>query len=180
MRATALVVVAALLMTGAAIAVTEGQVIRARDNPGTSQFYGLGAREVTYGQALTFWTHDPLVGAGLRYFRDPVLQTSEPHDVIVETLAESGVIGLMALAILLSATWLALRGLTSELARLARCLLVMEFVAGLVDIYWVAGRGSFPWMFVGMAVGAEAMRRRLAARATLAPSPRHQIGRTTR
>jgi O-antigen ligase len=164
-RATALVVVAALLMTGIAVAVTEGQVLRARNNPGTSQFYGVGAREVTYGQALRFWSHNTLLGAGLRYFRDPSLATSEPHDVIVEALAESGIVGLLALVILLAATWLVLRGLGDELAVLARCLVVMELVAGLADIYWVAGRGSFPWVFVGIAVGAESMRIRLATRA---------------
>ncbi|MGH9126367.1 MAG: O-antigen ligase family protein [Acidimicrobiales bacterium] len=161
-RATVMVVVASLLMAGGVLAVTEGQIIRGHKTPGVSKFYGVGAREVTYKQALTIWSHDMFLGAGLRYFRDPTFQTTEPHDLFVEGLAESGVFGVLALGVLLGATWLALRRLDSDAAVLARCLLVMQFTAGLADIYWVAGRASFPWMLVGMAVGVDAMRIRRA------------------
>jgi hypothetical protein len=156
-RGFVIVVAAAVAMGGVTLAVTEGQLHRAQVNPTSAKFFGIGAREATYKQALSLWSTHRLLGAGLRYFRDPTLATSEPHDVVIETLAESGVVGLLALSVLLMQAALALRRVPGELATLARYALVVQFIAGSFDIYWVAGRGSFPWVLVGMALGAHAV-----------------------
>ena len=94
------------------------------------------------------------VGAGVRYFRDPTLGAPEPHNVVVSTLGEGGVVGLLALGILMAgATWV-LWDLRSPLARLAKFAILMRLTAGMFDIYWVGGTGSLPWILAGSALAA--------------------------
>jgi O-antigen ligase len=179
-RGVALVIVATLAMGGVTLAVTQVQNKGYKANPGSAQFSGLGARVVTYKQALTIWSSDKLLGAGLRYFRVLSFNTTEPHDVAIEALAESGVVGVAALLVLLTGAWLALRRMDGELATLARCALWLHFLASLFDIYWVAGRTSFAWIVVGMAIGAQGLERTRVQRPAVATVETHGIGRAAR
>lgn len=131
---------------------TESELELVRANPELERFKGIGARIETNERGLELFRDSPIVGQGLRYFRDPAFRASEPHNVVVVTLSEGGVIGGLALTVLLGGALHALRGRRGPLAQLARLAVLMRFTAGLLDIYWVAGTGSLPWILVGLAL----------------------------
>ncbi|HVM07299.1 MAG TPA: O-antigen ligase family protein [Acidimicrobiales bacterium] len=134
---------------------TESEFEFVRANPEAERFRGIGARVEQNERAVEIWRGSPLVGEGLRYFRDPRFEIVEPHNVVLYVATESGFVGLVALGVLLGGGFYALRGLQGPLAQLARLALLMRFTAGLFDIYWVAGTGSLPWIIAGMALAEE-------------------------
>jgi hypothetical protein len=108
-------------------------------------------------QALAAWQRTPLLGNGLRFFEAPTSSLLyDPHNVILLTLAESGVIGLVGLATLLMITSLQLSQSRAPLFMAALALLVARFTHGMVDIYWVHGSQEIPWLVVGLALGGGA------------------------
>jgi len=125
------------------------------DSP-EAKFNSLNTRVETYDSALDIWSAQPVLGAGLRYWNDPAHEGSgEPHNVILASLGESGLVGTVGLLVLLTMVIAALRRRQDQAGRLAIYLLVAHVVNGLADIYWVAGRGTLPWLVVGLAVGIE-------------------------
>lgn len=146
----------ALVVGGALVAVvyvtTDSELEARRADPETAHFSPIGTRLETNRRALEIWREQPILGAGLRYFRDASYHIREPHNVILVTATEGGIVGLVGLMVLIGGAFRALRGLTGDVARLARLALVMRLVAGSFDIYWVAGTGSLPWILVGVAV----------------------------
>ncbi len=106
--------------------------------------------------ALAFreWHLSPVFGQGLRFFNEPgALLQSDAHNVVATTLAESGVVGLIALAVLIGSALFALWRLPPEIGAIAVAFVAARFVHGLFDIYWVAATTTLPWLIVGMACG---------------------------
>lgn len=156
-RRAAPLVVAAIVAMIAVVAIVSGEEReKTRLDPDAARHTGLGSRQETNRGALAIWSEAPVFGAGLRYFKEPARAAGEPHNIVVVTLAESGVVGIGALTMLLSVAWLSLRGLAGEPAALARVILAVRVLAAVFDIYWVAGRGSFPWVLIGAALGSRA------------------------
>lgn len=91
-----------------------------------------------------------LVGAGLRYWTDPAAPFPTPHNWAVSELAETGVIGLAGLLVLLGATALALRRSIAYLAELAMLAFVLRVTQGFADIFWVAGPLTAALILVGL------------------------------
>jgi len=91
-----------------------------------------------------------LVGAGLRYWTDPAAPFPTPHNWAVGELAETGVIGLAGLVVLLGATALALRRSRAYLAELAMLAFVLRVTQGFADIFWVAGPLTAALILVGL------------------------------
>jgi hypothetical protein len=58
------------------------------------------------------------------------------------------------LIVLLAMVVSILRRRSDSLGRLAICVVVAQVINALADIYWVAGRGTIPWLIVGLAAGA--------------------------
>src|SRR5207302_5535894 len=118
---------------------------------------GLFDRQLDLQQALQAWMTSPLIGTGIRLWQSGLYSLQgDPHNVVALTLAESGVVGLVAFIGMLGATaWLLFRRRT-ELAMLALALLAARFVHGLFDVYWVHGSLALPWMVVGAALTAGA------------------------
>jgi O-antigen ligase len=131
---------------------TESELELVRQNPQSAHFKPIGSRLETNKQAINVWKANPVLGAGLRFFKDPGYGVSEPHNVLLHTLAEGGLVGLVALTVLLRGAFRATRGLTDPVTRLARFALILRLVAAFFDIYWVAGTGSLPWVLVGIAI----------------------------
>lgn len=105
-------------------------------------------------QAMSVWRESPIVGQGMRFFKNgEFVLGSDPHNVIVASLSETGIVGLAALVALLAGATRILWRMHSTLALAALTVLVARFVNGLFDIYWVAGTQSLPWMIVGLALG---------------------------
>jgi hypothetical protein len=70
----------------------------------------------------------------------------------VQTLGEGGLVGALGFgALQLGAVWV-LWELRSPMARLAKLAILMRLTAGVLDIYWVGGTGSVPWILAGVAV----------------------------
>ncbi len=157
-RGIPLVIVTSAILLAGVLLVTQREAEKTRLNPDGAQYYGIGARSGSDHEALDIWGRERLLGAGLRYFYDPMFRTSEPHNVVIVSLAETGIIGVAGLCWLLWSGWSALRGLDGQLATLARAVLAVQVLAGMFDIFWVAGRGSFAWALIGGAVGARAIR----------------------
>ena len=120
-----------------------------------ARFNSLNTRIATYDRSLDLWADQPIFGAGLRFWSDPdVLAAGEPHNVVVSALGESGLVGLVGLIVLLGMVLSILRRRPDSLGRLAMWVVVAQVINALADIYWVAGRGTIPWLIVGLAAGA--------------------------
>ena len=123
-----------------------------------SRFDSVNSRVATYDAAVSLWERDPLVGVGLKYWRDPAFvgETAfgEPHDLAVAALGESGVIGLAALVVLVIGSIILLVKSPSPFGLLAVLIVIAKTFASTVDIYWVAGTLTFTWIIVGFACAA--------------------------
>jgi O-antigen ligase len=103
--------------------------------------------------AIDAWHASPMVGQGMRFFTSGrYALDSDPHNIIVASLSETGVVGLVALLGLLAFTLRVTWRLGSGLALAATAAVVARFTHGLFDVYWVAGTQLLPWILVGMAL----------------------------
>lgn len=97
------------------------------------------------------WKQHPFTGVGLRFFARPEFQGYQPpNDVLNETLAEAGFPGLVGFLIFAGGTVMGLLRRRDALAIAALCVVSGRFLHGLVDIYWVAGTTTLPWLIAGM------------------------------
>ena len=156
------ITISPLVLVGAALLIamtyfTINATFASDTNDGAARFNSVNSRVATYDAALRLWRHDPLVGVGLKFWRDPALaaQTAfgEPHDLVVSALAESGLIGLSGLVVLVVGGLVVVRRSRAQLAALAGAILLANVVDSLVGIYWVAGTLTFAWIVAGLACG---------------------------
>ena len=157
-----------------AIAVVTPLVVFAfvslRNESGQHHINSLTYRADYSALAYREWHMSPVFGQGLRFFTQPdaILQ-SDAHNVIATTLAERGLVGAAALALLIGLTLLALWRLPPETGAIAIAFVAGRFVHGQFDIYWVAATTTLPWLMVGIACGtADAD---LADEEAVAPAP---------
>lgn len=122
------------------------------------RFNSLNSRTLTYEAAIDLWQEKPITGQGLKYWREPALQArtvfGEPHNLVVSALAESGVVGLGGLVLLIVGSLRIVSRNREPLGRLGLLALISHPMGALLGIYWVAGTFSLPWLLAGMAVGA--------------------------
>ncbi len=139
--------------------------VRSEAVSGGGEFSNISTR-VEYQQlASGFWQEEPLLGQGLRYFLDPGVGfprppssdpdggSPHPHNVVLETLSESGVVGLVALAVLITATLALLGRVSNFYGLIAGAVLIAGLAHAMVDIYWLAGLLAVQWVIVGLAIG---------------------------
>ncbi len=92
---------------------------------------------------------------GLRYWNDVNVQrangygVTEPHNLVISALGESGIVGAADVLALNGVLVFGLRKRRDPLGQAAFYLVIARFVAGLADIYWVAGAGTLPWLVRG-------------------------------
>ncbi len=134
-----------------------------------AQFNSLNSRLTTYERALELWREHRFAGAGLRFWRDPLLGAGEPHNLVIAGLGETGILGLAAVVLLNALVIAALMRRRDVLGRLAIYVLLAQIMDGLGDIYWRAGTGTLPWLVVGLALGTPAPARREIGRRRAAP-----------
>ena len=134
------------------------------------QYGSLFDRQLYAREAVQAWQTSPWLGAGIRFWETGLYAlNSDPHDLILYTLGESGVIGLASLLVLLVGTGVVVFRSRSALAVLAVALLATRFAHGLVDVYWVHGSLAIPWVIAGAALALP--RRATDTSATDAPPP---------
>ena len=137
-------------MAAVVLLVNAREEEQVREDPNKAAYTATATRAENVGLAVDRWQDRPITGAGLRYFVGT--QEPEPHNVVVSNLAEGGLVGLVALGILLAGAARALRSQRGPLATAARFALAFQFLAALFDVYWRAGTGSLPWLIVGIAL----------------------------
>lgn len=133
----ALLLACGALITITAVSINERDLSRPTDE---LKFNAINSR--TDVLSTTFndvFLDNQLVGAGLRYWTDPAAPYPTPHNWAVGELAETGLIGLGGMFVLLGATALALRRSRAALAELAMLAFVLRVTQGFADIFWVAG-----------------------------------------
>jgi polysaccharide biosynthesis protein PslJ len=112
--------------------------------------------------ALDYFQQSPVIGQGLRFYLDPAFDfpvpllgegdaRPAPHNVVVEALSEAGIVGLAALALLIASTVAALVRNRTPYSMLACAALLGNLAHGMVDIYWLAGSLTLPWVLIGLA-----------------------------
>ena len=118
--------------------------------------YTIQARFETINIVLSAFRSSPLIGVGigLRKF-------AEPHNVLILTLGESGIIGLLGFLGMFGAGFytflLAWRKTRDNLANrqlvlIGIAILLLSLVHGCMDVYWRRGIGFLGWASVGLAV----------------------------
>ena len=118
------------------------------------QINSLTYRATQGALALREWHLSPWFGQGLRFFNQPgALIQVDPPNVFQSTLAEGGLLGMLALILLVCGALLALQRLPPETAAIAIVFIVGRFVHGIFDVYWVAGTTTLPWIIVGIVCG---------------------------
>ena len=124
------------------------------------QYGALFYRQQDVQQAMEAWQLSPLIGVGIRFWESGLYALrGDPHNVLALTLAESGVVGVLAFTIMLGGlAALCIRART-QLAIVALALLAARLVHGLFDIYWVHGSLVLPWMVTGAALGTASVSR---------------------
>jgi O-antigen ligase len=99
---------------------------------------------------------NPLLGVGEGLRKD-----YEPHDVVILTLGETGIVGLASFCLMFAAgfySFLKARRFCQSAADLqllvtGSAILLLSITHGLMDVYWRRGIGVFGWVSVGFAVG---------------------------
>jgi len=118
-----------------------------QSSPGASRLRttSSGNRWGWWQQAWDAWTHHPAGGTGAGSFRltselrseNPALETTEPHNVPLQFLSETGIVGLLLYLGMVTAAVLALRRREWDRAGTALVLiLVLGVVHQVVDIDW--------------------------------------------
>lgn len=124
--------------------------------------YGpVGQRQEMQAQAMVIWNLNPILGGGLRFYENAINLPnfwlhSDPHNVVILTLAESGIVGLAAFAILLGGALMRLRGTEHELAPIAFALTLALLAYGMLEVYWLHGSQVMPWTLAGAALAGAA------------------------
>jgi O-antigen ligase len=123
-----------------------------------------GERLRFWEQAVQDWIREPVYGNGLRYYLDPAYGypmpvTDEfpagapphPHNLGLEALAESGLVGTVGLLVILLGTLTVAARCMGKFGLAAQVVVVGTFVIGAFDLFWLAGRTVVPFFMVGAA-----------------------------
>lgn len=123
------------------------------DNPFNSAFQRLA----WYDDAMEVWRRSPWVGMGLRYWTAGRTEFGfQPPNAELEMLASAGVIGLTGFLILFGASLVVLWRVDPRFGTLAFAMVLMRFVQGQFDLFWVSVQASVPFLIVGVCLGAHA------------------------
>jgi hypothetical protein len=106
-------------------------------------------------QTRVLWEEHPVAGVGIRFFALPEFAGYQPpNNVLNEILAEAGFPGLLGFLVFAAGSVLALWRCQGELAIAGTCVVAARFAHGLVDIYWIGGTTTLPWLIAGMGLAA--------------------------
>lgn len=123
------------------------------DNPFNSAFQRLA----WYEDAIEVWRRSPWVGMGLRYWTAGRTEFEfQPPNAELEMLASAGIIGLVGFLILFGASLVVLWRVDPRFGTLAFTMVLMRFVQGQFDLFWVSVQASVPFLIVGVCLGAHA------------------------
>jgi O-antigen ligase/polysaccharide polymerase Wzy-like membrane protein len=123
------------------------------------RFNSTAQRLVWFGQSLDIWRESPLFGVGLRWWYTGRFEGAafQPPNALFEMLSSAGIVGTLGFLVLcLGALWVLLT-LPPRYGNLATAIMLARFTQGQLDLYWIAGASSLPWMVAGLAIGVRAL-----------------------
>lgn len=140
----------------------------------SSHSSNIHSRLVSIDDVMKAFHTSPIIGVGVG-----LRKQLEPHNVLILTLGETGVIGLVAfIGMFLSGFYtffLALRATRGDpqswpLVVIGAAMLLVSLTHGLMDVYWRRGVGFMGWSSVGIAANLLVRKRRQAAALNAAQS----------
>jgi hypothetical protein len=131
----------------------------------------IGIRRQVEARTIQIWRTSPWHGVGLKYFNSGTWGplAAPPNIVVDNELAESGLLGLAGFVVLqFSAIRAGVARRRESVFAIAGAACVLALLThGLVDIYWIAGSATLPFLVLGMSLGADST-------AGVAPRPRER------
>jgi O-antigen ligase len=110
--------------------------------------------------ALHVWHLSPLFGEGLRFYDLPqFIYVTAPPNVVIDNLAETGIIGSLAFVFLVCVTVRTMSRLPYAFGTLGLVVLIGHYVDGLFDIFWIGGPTVAPYIICGVSLGMADMDR---------------------
>ncbi len=137
----------------------------------SKQINALTIRGDLLAGGMHVWRLSPWLGQGLHWFYLPQYSSSyaQPPNMEVGALASGGVLGLVAIVVLLVGLGTALRRLPKPVGTLALCVLVGRVAQTQFDLFWVSASGMLPFLVAGMALGVADHARSITRGVGLAP-----------
>ena len=119
-----------------------------------------------FRDSIDLWWSSPLVGVGLRWwYTDRFPGGIQPPNAELEVLTSAGLVGLVSFLALMVGSVVLLWRVEPTYGMLAMLVVLSRIVQGQLDIFWVAGQTSFPFVVVGVCLGMRAHAGATAARA---------------
>lgn len=120
-----------------------------------------------YADAIEVWQRSPWFGMGLRWWSSERTEfVFQPPNAELEMLSAAGVVGLAGFLLLFAGGLVPLWRTDPRFGNLAVTLLLVRFVSGQFDLFWVAVQVSVPFVLIGVCLGAQEHARAAAVRAT--------------
>jgi O-antigen ligase len=166
-----------VLLAVAAGALVVGTLVQDQLESG-DQYNSAYQRLVWFQQSLNIWEEYPWFGAGLRWwYTDRFAEKFQPPNAEFEMLSSGGLVGLVGFLLMFLIILVVLWRLDSRFGTLAFVMVMMRFVQGQFDLFWVAAQVSIPFVIAGICLGAQAHaarteeERRVLAAASGEPEP---------
>jgi O-antigen ligase len=121
------------------------------------QYNSAFQRLTWFAQSLQIWEQYPWFGAGLRWwYTDRFAEQFQPPNAEFEMLSSGGIVGLVGFLLMFLVILVILWRIDSRFGTLAFVMVLMRFVQGQFDLFWVAGQVSIPFVIAGICLGAQA------------------------
>lgn len=143
-----------LAVAGAALVI--GSLVQDQLESG-DQYNSAYQRLTWFRQSLLIWQEYPWFGAGLRWwYTDRFSESFQPPNAEFEMLSSGGLIGLLGFLVMFAAILVILWRVDPRYGTLAFVMVMMRFVQGQFDLFWVAAQVSIPFVIAGICLGAQA------------------------
>ncbi|MEV7973356.1 O-antigen ligase family protein [Cellulomonas sp. NPDC089187] len=144
-----------VLLAVAVAAVVVGVLVQDQLESG-DQANSAYQRLIWFGESLRIWEQYPVFGAGLRWwYTDRFSQQFQPPNAEFEMLSSGGLVGLVGFLGMFLVMLVVLWRVDRRFGTLAFVLVLMRFVQGQFDLFWVAAQVSIPFVLAGICLGAQ-------------------------
>jgi hypothetical protein len=152
-----------VLVAIAGAAVIVGSLVQDQLESG-DQYNSAYQRLTWFAQSIQIWEQYPWFGAGLRWwYTDRFAESFQPPNAEFEMLSSGGIVGLVGFLVMFLAVLVVLWRVDARFGTLAFVMVLMRFVQGQFDLFWVAAQVSIPFVVAGICLGAQAHARRSGA-----------------
>ncbi|MFB9954740.1 O-antigen ligase family protein [Cellulomonas denverensis] len=144
-----------VLLAVAAAALVVGVLLQDQLESG-DQHNSAYQRLIWFGQSVRIWQEYPVFGAGLRWwYTDRFSEQFQPPNAEFEMLSSGGLVGLIGFLVMFLVMLVILWRVDRRFGTLAFVLVLMRFVQGQFDLFWVAAQVSIPFVLAGICLGAQ-------------------------